>query len=1502
MSLLKKHFAYGLNKSGKDQAMKRITLLTMLLLATCLPFPSFAGDIDISDRPMETKVQTAPPLAMFLIDDSGSMDWEMMTEDNDGLFDGDGYFYNPGDNLTNTGAGTVDSTERREWQSQWSGYNRIYYNPHSSYQPWPSTGTYTLTNASTTTPRSNPINSSPTLNLANEFYSVTTGASGEIIVDDPQTNSTYNNTSYFEYSNTSDWQESGGGTADEYGGHAKWTANTSAWAEWTFTIPEAGNYTVYAWWDDYNGRDNDALYTGNYSGGSFSYYKDQGSYSGDWNLLGTHPYDAGEYKIRVTRQNSDGDSTLADAIRLVKVDTTASTTVSIKISHYFTKDDNDNNYLVNLDPATSTRTYYLFTDQDNDNRVDNGELTVVADTDIPVSIKKAIYNEDNEVTGYYTASDDLQNFANWYSYFRRRELTAKAAISQALKDFKGVKVGFYSINGNLEQPVLPIKLDMLQEAIDNQVIVDNADPGYSEVGTWRDSHSPNSYPTGARYTTSNNTATWNLNIPEDGTYNVYAWWNCYNNRDQHAKYTINHNSGSAEHDVNQRSGYGNTCGDWVLLGSYGFTAGTEHSISVSRHAGSNGDSTVADAVKLENASASFANIDRTNDLLDMLYAMNSNGSTPLRTGLIQVGKYFKGESNNIDSENSPYSAEVDGGACQKAFVIAMTDGYYNDSLSSIGNTDNDIGPFSGVSPYTDSYSNTLADVAMKYYYEDLRGDLSDDVPVDSCDQAHHQHMTTHSVSFGVKGTIDPNDLDPSSTTDPPYSEDSCFLGADAPIITWPSTSSDAGKIDDLFHSAINGRGLYFQAEDPDQLVNALNEIVSDISLPASGASVSVNSNELQDGLVVYQTRYTANEWTGDVVSYPVDQYSGEIYKDEADILWHAKDGIPAHAERKIATFNGSSGAAFSHSSLTELQKGQLLFADEAGNTTLAQARLNYLRGDNSNVDTYNFRYRTAYLGDVVHSAPVVAAGANTIYFGANDGMLHAIDTSNGEERFAFVPNSVFDNLKLLTESSYEHQFYVDLSPTVKKLDPQNAWLVGGLGKGGKGLYALKTYEADSSGNATIDADSYTSATSISTIASMVKWEYAANANSDDDLGYTFSKPAVVRSNDVNHPWIVIIGNGYSSANETAILYIFDLQSGALLRKISTLASGSNGLSEPAVVDINGDYKADAAYAGDLNGNLWKFDLKSNNYTEWDVAYKDDETNPAPLFSATGQPITTKPDVMYHPNRHGYMVIFGTGKFLGETDRTNMDIQSLYGLWDYGDDTDDSEYLGSITERNFSDTEATLSRNELKLLRQTIIDARSLDGSLYRTFSNNLPSAEDDPSTPEREDLDFWPVLEDSESGQNANPSLYAGWFVDLRTEEDSNDDDDDDFYPGERIIKDPLINNGRVFFVSFIPSSSPCSGGGDSFLYIINAATGGRLSTAQFDLSTSDDLIDHDGDPDTPGVAPTGKLYTGMLHEPTFVSTGGEKDKIYISSSTGEIIEEEVENELIGEVYWRVLN
>ena len=168
-------------------------------------------------------------------------------------------------------------------------------------------------------------------------------------------------------------------------------------------------------------------------------------------------------------------------------------------------------------------------------------------------------------------------------------------------------------------------------------------------------------------------------------------------------------------------------------------------------------------------------------LLSKLYAYKSHGGTPLRNGLNRVGKYLKGELTN---HPSPLASEEDGGACQRNFAITMTDGYYNGSSPDVGNVDGgekgDFGHpgYAGTSPYTDKYANTLADVAMKYWLEDLAPTLPDYIPDLPNDPATWQHMVTYTVAFGVTGTLDPNQ-DPNT-------------------VHWPNPfEGNAEKIDDL---------------------------------------------------------------------------------------------------------------------------------------------------------------------------------------------------------------------------------------------------------------------------------------------------------------------------------------------------------------------------------------------------------------------------------------------------------------------------------------------------------------------------------------------------------------------------------------------------------------------------------------------------------------------------------------------------------------------------------
>jgi len=381
------------------------------------------------------------------------------------------------------------------------------------------------------------------------------------------------------------------------------------------------------------------------------------------------------------------------------------------------------------------------------------------------------------------------------------------------------------------------------------------------------------------------------------------------------------------------------------------------------------------------------------------------------------------------------------------------------------------------------------------------------------------------------------------------------------------------------------------------------------------------------------------------------------------------------------------------------------------------------------------------------------------------------------------------------------------------------------------------------------------------------------AYGDNDLGYSYSFPSVnVTYRGVTNmanpgrvtkdSWVVIFGNGYGSRNGRAVLYILDANTGELVRKIDTgvgLPTDENGLSSPAALDVDNDGRIDYVYAGDLQGNLWKFDLTSNDPNDWKVAYNDGGT-PKPMFSAPGKSITTRPDIIRHNTRSGYMILFGTGRFLGEPDRATTDTQTLFGIWDVdwfdGIDNDGDGLIDEFDEIktgqnpnnylgvwNGTNVNSSLRLNG-SLLEQTLLSeyccAPSDTTNPVCSLSTGTCAA---PQTNARITSDYRPDANPLTPGLNwwtrGQGGIY-GWYFDLPG------------YPGdnttsaERIVRDVVIRDGKVIATSFIPDTVECSKGGTSFLYELDARTGARLKTPQLDISgdgrvNNSDMIDIGG-------------------------------------------------------------
>ncbi len=797
-------------------------------------------------------------------------------------------------------------------------------------------------------------------------------------------------------------------------------------------------------------------------------------------------------------------------------------------------------------------------------------------------------------------------------------------------------------------------------------------------------------------------------------------------------------------------------------------------------------------------------------------------------------------------------------------------------------------------PYADSYSNTLADIAMYYYENDLVSELGDSVPLNDRDTATHQHMVTYGIGFGVDGVLNPSQLD--------------FESGVYPV--WPNpTGGDQEKIDDLWHATVNGRGRFFSAKNYTELIDDLLSILQDIQLMgASASAVSVNGDELymkiNSDVLMFQSKYYSEAWHGDVLAFRLNDVTGEIIE---PAVWSAAQSLSSQTadSRKIVTFDGiSAGMPFRFTDLEDQQKSLLDPGWQSDGGALAQNIVDYLRGDPSNEQDNggSFRNRTwsildpghpydgniitsSKLGDIVHSSPVYKNGM--LYWGGNDGMLHAVEASTGEELFAYVPNLVFKNFADLTDPAYLHKYYVDLTPTVKNVDISGVttMLVGGLGKGGRGYFAL-----DVSNMKPLEGSVPSSENEV---AAMAMWEYPnLNTPSEEitDLGYSFSKATIVESYDTDDaPSIVIFGNGYNSPNGHAVLFILNPLTGELIKKIDTLTGSCNGLSTPIATDVDYDGKVDYVYAGDLDGNLWKFDLTDSDYNNWDVAYSQGGVS-RPLFKTDNQPITTKPNVMYHCEEDGYMVLFGTGRYLGIDDLSNSSQQAIYGIWDYGDDVDDGEYVGSFNSGVLTGNNLTGS---VSVLAQTVVNEQTVNDTNLRVLSENDPdwmtSTTDGVSCGEALGITKCDL---NGVGQHAEPLRNVGWYLNLPASR-------------ERVVSDVLVKDGKLIVVSFMPDASMCGTGGSSWLMAMDACSGGRFQEAQFDTNgdgviDDQDLINIGTAQDPIMVPPTGIEYAGRLQPPAIIVLENGQEILHMSSSSGEIKSVTEKSADLGITFWKV--
>jgi len=730
--------------------------------------------------------------------------------------------------------------------------------------------------------------------------------------------------------------------------------------------------------------------------------------------------------------------------------------------------------------------------------------------------------------------------------------------------------------------------------------------------------------------------------------------------------------------------------------------------------------------------------------------------------------------------------------------------------------------------------------------------------------------------------------------------------------------------DQLYEWDSNGDGLpdnYFFSTNPAELVTSLSSVFIDVSQQvSSSASTAANSQRIDTGTLIFQARFSSTDWSGQLLAITADVSTGLLSDTPA---WDARDKLDAITwdSREIISNDGSSGIAFQWSSLDAAQKAVLdINPDDFTDDNLGEERLEFIRGnhDDELQNGGTFRDRTHKLGDLINSTPVYVGVPATnypdfletpnysefvkdpdgdgtdserdpiIYVGGNDGMLHGFyapdhnpttpDPNAGEERLAFIPSSVIPSLNKLTSQDYSHQYYLDGSPTIGDVVFGSAWhtvLVSGLAAGGKGIYALDITDPSKFDEANAD--------------DIFMWEITNADTGFTDLGYTFSQPAIVKNHDSGGTWVAMFGNGYHSTSGKAVFYVVDIETGAEIATVEMPDVGKNGLSTVSPVDLDGDYKIDVVYAGDLKGNVWK--IIPQGGSNWQLAFGED-----PLFTAPNgangdiqYAITARPEVGWHPEGlPGVMVYFGTGKYFEQGDEVSVPgsepTQAFYAVWDLWDDGNNTSV--EIDGVNAPDEPADFSGGSItraNLLQQCVLDtltntcvANDIADSGIQFGDETIRFTSDNVLT-----RWHWEPYDASDAATG-----YMGWYIELPE-------------TGEKQVTKSILRSGRVIFTTVIPSNHSCSAGGEGWLMELDQENGGRLDYPPFDLNddgifTLADMLaidtDGDGSPDT-YLSPTGKKSKeGIIQPPSILYDKEAKKELKYSSGSKGGIDITVEN------------
>lgn len=510
-------------------------------------------------------------------------------------------------------------------------------------------------------------------------------------------------------------------------------------------------------------------------------------------------------------------------------------------------------------------------------------------------------------------------------------------------------------------------------------------------------------------------------------------------------------------------------------------------------------------------------------------------------------------------------------------------------------------------------------------------------------------------------------------------------------------------------------------------------------------SAAASKNFTQAGSFIYQGAFDTSDWSGDVLAIPIMINTNNEASISPVNTWSAATKLsnlasPASTRNIVVGRPGAASSpaasAFTWAAIDDAMKANLAKSVPSDNADgFGEARLNYLRGDNSQEGT-RFRVRKKLLGDIVNSGVVYSgtptasiSGANgysdfyaanasrtpVVFAGANDGMMHAFNANTGDELFGYIPSWMGPKLGALTRSTYlnNHQSYVDGSPAVAEaqLGTTNTaadWktvLVSGTGAGGPGVFALDV----------------TNPTAFS--ADKVLWEFTRA--DDPDLGYVVGRPQIVKmrtsayGSAATYRWFAMVASGVNNyvadtsgaftdkprnttgGNPALFLIALDKPVGTAWTKEGTtpnyykitlpVDSSLSAANGPGLVNFRPIFgsagEVTHVYMGDLHGKLWKLDFTLLGSTRWTMdrlSFFKNGSLAHPFYTARTaagavQPISMAPTVVAGPILNEVAtsyVSFATGKYLESTDNTSTTQQTIYTLFDNADPDADANPKGS----------------------------------------------------------------------------------------------------------------------------------------------------------------------------------------------------------------------------------